>query len=81
MAPGARVPGGSGISPKRPAAARSAAAFVLEPLVGFRGDAAWKWDCDKGHEGLWASFLRVCARKADGCAALRASGKSREKDE
>lgn len=36
MAPGARVPGGSGISPKRPAAGRSAAAFGLSHLWASR---------------------------------------------
>lgn len=30
---------------------------------------------------MWASFLHVLVRIGDGCAALKASGKSREEDE
>ena len=52
---------------------------MLGPVEGFQGDEGWTWDYDKGKERVfWASFLQIFLQVADGCAALKASGKSIE---
>lgn len=60
--PGALVPGGS-ISLARPTAAKSALAFVLEPLVGFRETRVGSGIMTKDKRGFGLSFLRVFARR------------------